>query len=86
MKKNATVILAVFLLASPIDFLSQRSKGGKSVSTKKREKQLRKAEKKKEKEIRKAKKAGEERHLNIQDKKVRRRLKRNKKRSNRKRR
>ena len=86
MKKIATIILAIFLVSSPLDFLSSRSKRGKSVSPKKREKQLRKTEKKKEKEIRKAKKAGKEKHLNIQDKKVRRRLKRNRKRSNRKKR
>ena len=86
MKKFIIIFLTFSVLVSPIDFYSQRSKRGKSVSPKKRQKQLEKAEKKKEKEIRKAKKAGEKRHLTIQDKKVRRRLKRNRRRSNRKKR
>ena len=86
MKKILIIFITFSFVLIPIDILSQRSKRGKTVSPKKREKQLRKAEKKKEKEIRKAKEAGEKRHLDIQDKKVRRRLKRNKRRSNRKKR
>lgn len=76
------VLFGIFIIPNPS--YSQLFKKNKTMSPKKREKQLKKTEQKKEREKKKAIKAAHKSHLDIQDKKVRRRLKKNRRKSNRK--
>lgn len=84
MKRQIWFLIFILFFSVPLSTFAQKSKRRKALSPKQRDKETNKAKKKKDKEKKKATKEAHKRHLGIQDKKVRKRLKRNRRKSNRK--